>query len=69
MTNLFKIQHEDVKKNLLSYCESHSNQLSKSHTLFRACEYILILTFRLYFPVWVKFGISDLHITLFSFAQ
>jgi len=26
-------------------------------------------SFGLYFLVWVKFGISDLHITLFSYAE
>jgi hypothetical protein len=53
---------------LLTIYEFHTNQCSEGHTLHSTDEFLPILS-EVHWPNWVKFGIRDLHIKLFSICK
>jgi hypothetical protein len=54
---------------VLGSCELCENQLSERRTLFRGVNDFLFTLLYIYCPVWMKFGVMDLHAILLSISE
>jgi hypothetical protein len=52
-----------------SSCEFCENWLGERHTLFRGVNDFLFTLLYIYCPVWVKFGVMDLHAMLLGISE
>ena len=56
--DLDNIWFRQCSKNLLIHCRFHVYRCSESRTSFRRTYTISIHTFKMYSPIWVKFGLK-----------
>jgi len=54
---------------VLGSCELCENQLSERLTLFRSVNDFLFTLLYIYCPIWMKFGVTDLHAMLLSISE
>jgi hypothetical protein len=67
-SDLREIQYTLIAKNtVLSDCECRGNLLSERPTLIVGIHEFIF--FRIYYPIWVKFGIRYLNILLLSTCE
>jgi hypothetical protein len=66
MTDWVKFGIGDLHVMLLGSCGFRENRRSESHAFFNYANDLLF--FHIYCPLWVQFGIRELHIPLFRVA-